>query len=203
MDAYTDGFAGSSGVIGETGKQGATVTTNYTYDVFNHLTGVSMPRGGNTQTRTFMWCNTTPAPNHTCQQDTGFSTGANMVRATNPESGMVAYTYNIDHTVASRTDAKGQITYYQYDNYGRLSGRTYYVAPSSKTFNLDYSYWGDGSDLTGAWFKISNSVNDGPANSCYGYLDVLAWQVYLMNNAGTGFSATLQNSQCSVSPNFY
>ena len=31
------------------------VATSYTYDILNHLTGVSMPRGANTQTRTFTY----------------------------------------------------------------------------------------------------------------------------------------------------
>jgi YD repeat-containing protein len=54
---------------------GADHLTNYTYDVLNHLTGVSMPRNGNTQTRTFVY------------------TGNNLTSETNPESGTKTYQY--------------------------------------------------------------------------------------------------------------
>ncbi|HYL35376.1 MAG TPA: hypothetical protein VEV17_05650, partial [Bryobacteraceae bacterium] len=84
------------------------VTTTYTYDMLSHLTGVSMPRGSTTQTRTF---------NYT----SGTTVGALLLSATNPENGTVTYTYNSAHQVLTRTDAKSQKTQYTYDSYGRLS----------------------------------------------------------------------------------
>jgi len=51
------------------------VTTNYSYDMLNHLTNVSMPRGSTTQTRTF---------NYT----SGTTVGAHLLSATNPENGI-------------------------------------------------------------------------------------------------------------------
>ncbi len=113
----TDAF-GNLTLVTEPNPGGGTVATNYAYDVLNHLTFVSMPGGA--QTRAFLWCNATPGPSQTtCQQATGLSTGANMVRATNPENGTVTYYYNWDRTLSARQDAKGQWTSYGYDDYER------------------------------------------------------------------------------------
>jgi hypothetical protein len=87
-----------------------TVTTTYTYDMLNHLTGVSMPRGStNTQTRTF---------NYT----SGTTVGIDLLSAMNPENGTVTYIYNSDHTLNTKTDAKGQHFTYGYDSYKRVTG---------------------------------------------------------------------------------
>jgi len=49
-------------------NNGGTVATNYTYNGANQLTGVSMPRAGITQTRTFVW------------------TGSDLTSSTNPRT---------------------------------------------------------------------------------------------------------------------
>src|ERR1700675_1240014 len=85
-----------------------TVSTNYTYDMLNHLTQVSMPRGSNTQTRTFNYL-------------TGTTVGIDLLSATNPENGTVTYTYNSDHSLHTKTDAKSQVFTYSYDSYKRLT----------------------------------------------------------------------------------
>ena len=85
-----------------------TVSTNYTYDILDHLVTVSMPRGSNTQTRTF---------NYTSSR----TVGNDLLSATNPENGTVTYTYNSDHTLATKTDAKNQLFTYTYDSYKRLT----------------------------------------------------------------------------------
>jgi YD repeat-containing protein len=87
------------------------VSTYYTYDMLNHLIGVSMPRGSNTQTRTFNYI-------------TGTTVGLNLLSATNPENGTVTYTYNTDSTLHTKTDAKGQVFTYAYDSYKRLTSIT-------------------------------------------------------------------------------
>jgi len=53
-------------------QPGGTLTTTYTYDWMNHVSGVSMTRGSTTQTRTFVY------------HDTG-----TLASATNPENGTV------------------------------------------------------------------------------------------------------------------
>src|SRR5712692_9842871 len=86
-----------------------TVSTNYTYDILNHLIQVSMPRGANTQTRTFNYNPSTT------------TVGIDLLSATNPENGTITYTYNSDHTLATKVDANNHHFAYQYDSYKRLT----------------------------------------------------------------------------------
>jgi YD repeat-containing protein len=110
-----------------------TVSTNYTYDMLNHLITVSMPRGSNTQTRTFNYL-------------TGTTVGIDLLSATNPENGTVTYTYNTDHTLNTKTDAKGQVFTYKYDTYKRLTtillGSTVLRSFMYDTNTLDTNYSG-------------------------------------------------------------
>src|SRR5229473_1028471 len=101
-----DAFGNLTSVV-EPDPTYTTVTTAYSYDMLNHLTQVSMPRGSTTQTRSF---------NYT----SGTTVGAHLLSATNPENGTVSYTYNTDHTLNTKTDAKGQVFSYTYDGYKRL-----------------------------------------------------------------------------------
>ncbi len=95
-----------------------TLLTTYTYDQFNHLTQVSMPRttgyGLVTQTRTFVYASTT--------YTTLTLPAVWLTSATNPESGTTSYTYNADGTLASKKDANGNTETYTYDAYQRLTG---------------------------------------------------------------------------------
>jgi YD repeat-containing protein len=85
-------------------QPGGTLTTSYSYDWMNHVSGVSMPRAGATQTRSFVY------------SDAGLLTSA-----TNPENGTVTYTYNADNTLQDKHDAKGQDTVYSYDSQKRVT----------------------------------------------------------------------------------
>ena len=69
-----------------------------------HLSGVTMPRAGATQTRSFVY------------SDAGLLTSA-----TNPENGTVLYYYNADNTLQYKHDAKGQDTVYTYDSKKRVT----------------------------------------------------------------------------------
>ena len=82
---------------------GLNYSTTYTYDVLNHLTGVSMPRSTGTQTRSWSY------------------TGNFLMSATNPENGTISYTYGSNNKVATRTDAKGQVNAYTYDSLARVN----------------------------------------------------------------------------------
>jgi YD repeat-containing protein len=48
-----------------------------------------------------------------------------------PESGTATYIYNADGTVFSKTDAKGQVTRYSYETYGRVAQTDAYPAGAS------------------------------------------------------------------------
>lgn len=106
---------------------GANFVTTYIYDAFNHLTNVTMIRPEGTQTRTFQY------------------NGLDLVSATNPENGTVAYTYDASHKVLTRTDAKNQQTQYTYDQYGRVTqvlhgvvSNGVFTADSSQTWTFAY-----------------------------------------------------------------
>jgi uncharacterized protein RhaS with RHS repeats len=84
---------------------GADYVTTYKYNVRGQLTDVIMPRGSDTQTRTFSYDPVTGRLNW----------------ATNPENGTVNYSYNADGTVDYKTDQKGQKIDYIYDAYKRVT----------------------------------------------------------------------------------
>ncbi len=116
-----------------------TVETNYTYDVLNHLTQVSMTRGSNTQTRTFNY-------------NSGATVLGFLQSATNPENGTVTYTYNTainTNTLASKTDAKNQQLTYQYDGYNRLTSVTWANNPNGAQVLRTYYYDTNPLDSTG------------------------------------------------------
>jgi YD repeat-containing protein len=54
-----------------------------------------------------------------------------MASATNPENGTVSYTYDGNHHVTQRTDAKGQKTNYTYDAYERLTQTQHTSSPTA------------------------------------------------------------------------
>jgi RHS repeat-associated protein len=91
-----------------------TLSTSYTYDWMNNVTGVTMTRGTTTQTRTFVYNN-----------------AGQLTSATNPENGTVTYTYNGDGTLQYKHDAKGQDTVYTYDQTTKKVVETQYY-PTGK-----------------------------------------------------------------------
>ncbi len=105
----TDAFGNLVAVTEPRPGGGNNLYTIYTYNSVNQLVTVSMPRGGYTQTRTFTW------------------SGTDLISATNPENGTVSYQYDGTHRVTVRTDAKGQMTTYTYDAYGRLRDVQHYT----------------------------------------------------------------------------
>ncbi len=98
----TDGF-GNLIQVTEPNPAGGTLLTSYAYGLLGHLKTVTMPRSTGTQTRSFAY------------------SGNLLMSATNPENGTVSYTYNAYNKVATRTDAKSQVTAYTYDSYARLT----------------------------------------------------------------------------------
>src|SRR5260370_33547267 len=98
---------GNLTTVSETDPTLGPVTTAYTYDMLSHLTRVSMTRNGTPQTRTF---------NYT----SGTTVGAHLLTATNPENGLVNYTYNPPHTLNTKTHPKGPVFTYTYHGHKRL-----------------------------------------------------------------------------------
>jgi YD repeat-containing protein len=111
---------------------GGTLATSYTYDWMNHVSQVSMTRGGTTQTRTFIY------------NDSGLLTSA-----TNPENGTVHYYYNSDNTLQYKLDAKGTATVYTYGGARRVTmvqtfpmyyGQVYPNAVEDTCAQVTYTY---------------------------------------------------------------
>ncbi len=104
-----------------------TLTTSYTYNWMNQVTGVSMTRAGTTQTRSFVYDN-----------------AGRLTSATNPENGSVSYVYGTNSAVQSKTDAKGQQTVYTYDSLNRLTMKQFYPQGQSGSEDgcqrVTYSY---------------------------------------------------------------
>ena len=96
--------------VTEPNPAGGTFMTYYTYSTLNQLLTVSMPRpsvpGGGTvtQTRSFV-----------------YNSDQRLQSVTNPESGTTSYTYYPDGSLLTKTDAKGQVITYYYDEFGRLT----------------------------------------------------------------------------------
>jgi YD repeat-containing protein len=94
--------------------------TCYGYDLLDNLTGV---RQG-AQTRTFV-----------------YDSLSRLRSAQNPESGGVIYAYDDTGNLIQRTDARGVVTDYQYDDLDRIRFRTYAVGSgAAATDGAEYVY---------------------------------------------------------------
>ena len=122
---------------------GLAYATTYTYDVLDHLTQVQQTRGSTTQTRTFNY-------------KSGTTLTPFLQSATNPENGTVTYTYNSNNLLATKTDAKGVVTEYNYDSQNRLLS---FGVLLGGTFTPAYTYVYDsannGTNQTGRLASIS------------------------------------------------
>jgi RHS repeat-associated protein len=149
------------------------VTTSYTYDILNHLTGVSMPRGLTLQTTTTQ----TRSFNYT----SGNTVGAHLLDTTNPENGMVRYTYNTDHTLNTKTDAKNQVFTYGYDGLKRLSTvsvggnvlRTY--SYDTNPYDANYSQFAAGRLTAIQYAAINYNVYTGSPGGSTTFTDMFSY----------------------------
>lgn len=153
----------------------STYGTTYTYDMFNHLIKVTMPRPSGTQTRTFVY------------------SGNDLTSATNPENGTVTYTYDSNHRVLTKTDAKSQQTVYTYDGDGH-DGTTYgrVIQVQNPTQTVVYSYDSNPYDSTYSQYAAGRlaavqyaggncTFEHGQPSSC----DTIQ-EMYTYNQAGDG-----------------
>ena len=89
-----------------------------------------------------------PVGSNTVTQTRTFTyTGAQVASATNPENGMVQYTYNDARQVTRRVDAKGQETTYEYDAAGRLTTVRHYPVQWQEDTGQRVSYTYDSQSL--------------------------------------------------------
>ena len=133
--------------------------TCYQYDTLKNLTRVDMWRDGNHQKRLFEY---SPGTNY-------------LISATNPENSKVTYTRSDDGKVASRSDAKGQLTKYYYDSYNRLTSvQRYplinYVLSTNPDPCQSENYYYDGAvtddyDTKASWGKLTAVTFGGPGGN--------------------------------------
>ena len=127
---YISDVFGNLVQVTEPAPEGGQHQTYYTYDLLNHLTQVTMPRGAVAQTRSFNY----EAGTH------------RMLSATHPESGTTTYAYNADGTLLSKTTAANRTTTYTYDGLKRVT-----LADRSGDDCLRTEYYYDANPFDGAY----------------------------------------------------
>ena len=127
----------SSGTLGAVGSPNQ--ATSYSYNALDNLTGVTQ----GSQTRTF-----------------AYDSLSRLTKATNPESGAIAYSYDNNGNLTQRTDARRVVTAYTYDRLDRLTRRSYSytgseTAVSLGTTQVDYAYDSCGSYTRGRLCSVT------------------------------------------------
>ncbi|MGH9761959.1 MAG: hypothetical protein ACREDR_12570, partial [Blastocatellia bacterium] len=122
-----------------------TMETDYAYDMLDNL--VAVDQGG--QQRTFV-----------------YDALSRLTKVTTPEAGTVNYSYNDFSLVATRQDARGVTTNYNYDGLRRLQTITYGALPDgvAATAGVTISY-----NPSGIGIGQLSSVTDAGGNETYTY----------------------------------
>ena len=128
---------GSPPDLGTTGSPNQ--KTSYGYNALGNLTRVTQ----GSQTRTFV-----------------YDSLSRLTKATNPESGTIAYSYDNNGNLTQRTDARSVVTAYSYDRLDRLTRRSYTytgsdTAVSLGTTRVDYAYDSCGSYARGRLCSVT------------------------------------------------
>ena len=128
---------GSPPALGATGSPNQ--ATSYGYSALGNLTRVTQ----GSQRRTFL-----------------YDSLSRLTKATNPESGAIAYSYDNNGNLTQRTDARSVVTNYTYDRLDRLTRRSYSytgsdTAVSLGTTRVDYAYDSCGSYSEGRLCSVT------------------------------------------------
>jgi len=98
-------------------------STSYVYDILNNLTAVNQ----GTQARSFV-----------------YDSLSRLKQATNPESGIINYSYDLNGNLTQKIDARSVQTNFAYDNLNRVKTRSYSNEPTGQTPTPTVSYYYDG-----------------------------------------------------------
>jgi RHS repeat-associated protein len=134
----------AAGNVTQVVEPGSLVTA-YTYSLLNQLTQVQQTRNGTTQTRSWTY------------------NGVLLTSTTQPESGTTTYSYNPNGTLASKTDARGYVTTYAYDNQARLTGFGAGDYAGGIIWDQAYfggNYWGNNTQgrIAEIWYNAGTNV---------------------------------------------
>jgi RHS repeat-associated protein len=114
--------------------------TDYQYDVLNNLLCVHQ-RG--TDTTADKACTDGTVPATWRPRTFTYNSLSQLLTTTNPESGTITYTYDVDGNVLTKLDARGITTTFYYDALHRLTKKTFSDTTPQVT------YWYDGQTVTG------------------------------------------------------
>jgi RHS repeat-associated protein len=121
IDEYSDGLGRLKKVV-ENPTASPSYETFYSYDVLGNLATASQSDGTTTQQRTF-----------------GYTSLGRLASASNPETGVIQFTYEPWGDLKTRQDARGVTTTVGYDNLHRTITKTY-TNDNNVTPDVTYTY---------------------------------------------------------------
>ena len=170
--SISDGLGRLAQVVED--PNGLNYLTTYSYDTLDNLTTVSQ---GN-QTRSF-----------------AYSSLKRLMSATNPESGIVSYTYDLNGNLLTKTDVRSIVATMTYDPLNRVLSKTY----SDATPQINYYYDNQTLPFTPTGFSRGYSIGrlvavitggaSSSAGNYYGH-DQIGQNVQKVQVSGTDFTMT-------------
>jgi len=134
FSASLSGGALTGGANGTPFSLSTPAITLYSYDTLGNLTCV-VQKG--TDTSSFTSCAAAPAAWR--PRSFTYNSLSQLLAASNPESGMITYTYDNNGNVLTKADARGITTTLAYDALNRLTGKTYSNGDPSVVYRYDES----------------------------------------------------------------